>query len=251
MSLGLSVKLISGRRARALGLAITVFAMSIIQVTPAFSQNRVERLEVSLASDVAARTAVIAVSETLPLDTPLPASVSLHIPTGSRITWSGELAGGSAEGSVMLEPDVATGTPYDRVNMTLTRFRTAYIEAVLSDRLPAPGTPTAMSFAYIAPTDADSARVSVEIPAGSEITSVSVSAQTEPGTDGATIHYVEYENVKTGDTLGFDVSYTVPSDEPTYSDEISPWTLVVIVGIVVALVALPFVRRMKRRCSKA
>ena len=207
---------------------------------------RVERLEVSMFGDPATRKVMYYVTQTLSPAVPLPAEVSFAIPSGSIVTWAGEVVDDAAGGPVKLQPSVAKGEGHDVLTMTLTGSRTAHVEALMSQEMPPAGSQMAPTLAYRMLEDVGSASVGIQVPAGSEVASATPGIKTTPVSGGATLYFIEGADLKAGDTLPVTVSFSDHVDEQAVSETPSLLLPAFLAAVGIPVVVF-FVRKSRRR----
>jgi len=202
----------------------------------------VEYLEVGTQADISTGEIRFVATQRLGADVPLPAEAVFFVPAGSGVTFAGEQAGDVARMTSSTTVEVP-GTAYDAVTVRLERSRVALVQAVLPNLLPESPSVITAAVEYVTPTDVEAAVIQVAVPAGAEVTSSTPGAQ-RVVREGDLFYYTEYSDVGAGETLSMAVTIAlqVPETHPP-----SPWALLVVVMLIIAVVAVPLVMRRRKR----
>jgi len=182
---------------------------------------------------------VLIVAGVLPESTKLPATVELAAPTGSTLQWAGEILGGDASA----DPEVVTTKSQrdgqDIYTFTLTKSRNAQLEVTTQSPIAVDGDVYTVKFSLPAWTDAPSGGVAIQIPVSARLTEPATqSAGLAPGPTGYQYYQQEFTDVKKGDPLAVDFSYTLATAAPgasTTGGTGGPVVPIILVAIALAL----------------
>lgn len=154
---------------------------------------------------------VMLVAGTLPDTVALPADVELSVPASSTLMWIGEILGGDTT----LDPDLkytkTTAGGIDTYHVTLTKSRTAQIEASGASVTSADGATFNASLQWSPAQAVPSVRMTVVVPAGARIVTPADGATLQPGDATSSYYYKIVENVKAGTKLDLTFSYAAPT----------------------------------------
>lgn len=195
---------------------------------------------------------MLIISGTIPDDAPLPATVRLTVPQGLTLSWAGEVLGGPVEDDPSLKPTFEHGQAgFDTVTLELSKGRVAQLELEAGPLLLASGTDRSVALRWLAPADVSDVHMSVRLPAGSQISTVTPGARTEPGTGGGSIVSLD-TSAAAGSTLALDIAHTVSqtASSPVRSGQSGGGAAFVVFAVTAALLALAGMAIMKKARSR-
>jgi hypothetical protein len=137
--------------------------------------------------------------------------VALPLPTGSEISWAGEIIPG-AKNDIMLKLSGKTGKPNDLVIFRVTKSRIVQIEA-----LPALGILKQVSskrvdvnMFWVADSAVPAVRMAVQVPAGFKAYLASKITTDVAGTAGSRLYFLEKRNVKAKQEMKIGMAILAP-----------------------------------------
>ena len=225
------------RHAIRFNLVTAAFVLSALLATTVFAAPATwESMDVTRHSDTDG--GVLLVSGELPADTKLPAEAELSVPAGLPLQWIGEILGGASADDPELKYTKTTVGGSDIYRFTLTKSRTAQVEAPLSDKLAFDGTTYTPLVAWTAVQDVPEVRLNLRVPQSAQIASPSPEAALLPGDANYSFYSKSFKNVKAGDTLDLTVAYTLPGVGAPAAGATAPASSNSAVPIVVVLLAI-------------
>lgn len=115
------------KRRAILLLALLVLALAAGAV-PAMAAPPPQKLHIQLWPETQSDIFFLE-SADYPQNTPLPIQVKMAIPQGARVVWAGEIVGGPASNDIESKYQVNKKKDYDEIVFTLTKARSAQVEA--------------------------------------------------------------------------------------------------------------------------
>jgi len=161
-----------------MGGAPRIHAAAADPLVPAVSVSSVLWVKTNGSTDT------LVVNGELPAQTPLPARLELPIPSGSTPDWVGEIAGGDPANDPTAEYTTRSAQGYDVVTLTLKQSRQGQVEVSVSVPNRTPKAVRSVSLPVLSAVG--SASVAFQVPAGSEVSSLSaglVKAGSSRGSD--------------------------------------------------------------------
>lgn len=244
MSQSPSFSLRCARRSRALAflaLALTLaWSVPVAHATPTDTVVPFESVMLQLDTAAVGQPPMLIVSGTIAQDVKLPATVRLTVPQGLTLSWAGEVLGGPVENDPSLEPVFEHGDAgFDTVTLVLTKGRVAQLELDAGPLVRSSGIERAVALRWLPPADIADVHMSVRLPAGSQIATVTPGARTEPGPETSTVVSLD-ASATAGQPLALDISHTVSqtASSPATSGGGNSAAPLVIFGITVGLLGL-------------
>lgn len=198
--------------------------------------------------DTTSTEVLVLVNLTVPDSVPLPFTFKYAVPKGARVT-----------GFAMVAPDgkfdynrpnpqfSAGGSDWDLVTVTVPTYRQIHLEYYFSPGIPASG---AKKFPVVFISPAGAAKLTEAVQQPKRSTGFSIDpAGTDGGTDAEGFSYrtQTFTNVKDGDRVRLDLSYTKNDSEPSKSagatstpaqSQSTRWFIILVIVLVVAVMAL-------------
>jgi hypothetical protein len=188
-------------------LVASAFVLLALSSSPALAAPTAwERVDVTLHSEQAG--SVMLVSGDLPAGTALPAQAELSVPKGAEIQWIGEILGGDPASDPELKYTKTTADGVDVYQFTLTKARTAQIEIPLTQGLTANGSNFTSSLKWTTARNVPQVRMSLRVPEGATPVTTIDGAALQPGDSGYSFYTKTFDNVKAGDTLDMNFTYS-------------------------------------------
>ncbi len=189
----------------------------------------------------------------LPTATPLPQAVELAVPASSTPQWVGEIYPSNTALDAQLPYKVSRRGTMDVYSLTLAGSRLGQVEALVPSLITVSGSNYVVALNWVAPGPAVTCRIAVTLPSNAEIVTADEGALTAIDSQGGKHYYRLVENVKTGDTVSLNFTYTAPTTttETSASGGIHIPLIWWIIGItaVVALVLVVVVLRQSVRAA--
>jgi hypothetical protein len=218
-------------------LFVTAFALWACLATTVFAAPAAwETMDVTRHSDT--NGGVLLVSGELPASTKLPAEAELSVPAGLELQWIGEILGGASADDPELKYTKSTAGGSDIYRFTLTKARTAQVEALVADKQGFDGATYTSSVAWAATQNVPEVRVNIRVPQAAQIASPSPDAAVLPGDASYGFYSKAFKNVKAGDMLDLAVAYSLPAVGAAASAAAAPAASNSVVPIVVVLLAI-------------
>ncbi len=198
--------------------------------------------------DTTSQETLVLVDLTVPDTVTLPFTFKYAVPKGARVTGFAMVAPGGAFDYNRPSPQFSSGgADYDLVTVTVPTYRQIHLEYYYDPGIPAQG---AKSFpvVFVSPADTPSLVVTVQEP--KRATGFNISPSGQPaGPDAEGFKYLtdSFTNVKDGDRIRVDVSYTKNDTDPSVTGATTStkgrsasttWFLALLIVLVVAVVAL-------------
>jgi len=198
------------------------------------------------------------VSGELPAATTLPADAELAVPAGTQLQWVGEILGGDPSKDPELTYTKSSVDGMDVYQFTLTKSRSAQVEATIPATTSFDGTNYLTALKWTAWTTVPEVRLSQRIPSASQIVQASPGAAVQPGPTGYSYYGKTFNSPQKGDVLDLAFSYALtaapaPAAGGTASSGQSPSVLapMIIVLIAVAGFGLAFFKVQQKLAAKA
>lgn len=153
----------------------------------------------------------VLVSGTLPASAKLPFETELAVPAGTQLQWVGELLGGPAADDPELKYVKSTVRGMDVYRFTLTKSRTAQVEAVTQGVNGLDGANQSTMLKWTVWRALPEVSMSARIPAGAEIVKAAAGAEVRSGEQGYGYYSKTVKSPKTGDVLDLTFSYALPA----------------------------------------
>ena len=235
------------RPAAALSIALLyVLALGAVGVHAAAAPTPWSEIDVTLMVDE--NPPVLIVAGTLSASAKLPADAELVLPAGAQPQWLGEILGGDPTRDPSLATSMTTDGSWDSYPFTLTRSRTAQIEANAPNAVTAEGSNFKTSVVWPTPNDTSEVRLSVKLPKNAEIVKPAEGATLV--TDDPTANYYTRTDtdVKAGTQLALAFTYSLQGDSADSGGNSGPSTLTILLVVLgVAVVVLVVVIARSRR----
>ena len=189
----------------------------------------------------------------LPTATPLPRAVELAVPASSTPQWVGEVYPSNTALDTQLPYKVTRRGTMDVYSLTLAGSRLGQVEAVVPSLITVSGSNYVVTLSWVAPGPAGTCRIAVTLPSNAQIVKSAEGAQTAIDSQGGKHYYRVVDNMKAGDTVSLNFTYTIPATttETSTSGGIDIPLIWWIIGItaVVALVLVVVVVRQNVRAA--
>ncbi len=179
----------------------------------------------------------------LPTDTPLPAAVELAVPAGSTPQWVGEIAMTQSSADKELPYTTTKRGTMDVYSLTLTGSRLGQAETLAPGVFTVNGAEYRVALNWVAPGPVPRVRIAVAMPPNAIVESPAKDAKISSDPSGNKFYFREQANVKTGDAVALNFTYTIPTatDSGSTGDGSSgtggSTVLLVILGVGVVVVA--------------
>jgi len=154
-----------------------------------------------------------------PADTPLPVEVKMAVPKGATLRWTGEIVGTDASQDITATPKVNEQADYDEVVFTLTKSRTAQLEAKWAG-LKVKGKDRSLILDWTQRYDAKQTVFEFRKP--SEVTDLKLSepfGQTSPSASGREFTETAPLSLAVGQTVNLNIVYKRSTNEPTVTQD--------------------------------
>jgi len=161
---------------------------------------------------------LLLVSGELPQDAKLPAEVSLAVPAGAQLIWSGEILGGPAESDPAVEPTKVTKAGADIYSFTLTQARRGQVEVAVPAVAAYDGSAYAAALKWTGHEPVPTVRLSVQVPQGAPLLRAAENSKLEPAADGSSYYTRTFEGVEAGTPLALEFAYGAPAAAPAASN---------------------------------
>ncbi len=239
---------------RRLSVMLVLVALASLAFAPSAFAVPVDWESVDVTVHDEGSSSVMLVTGTLPEGTALPAEVEFAVPTGGKLQWSGEILGGDPAADPAVTAQVKTVGSNDIYTFTLAKASIGQLEIVGPTFFQAGAAGSNGTLAWTPLKDTKRLRLSVRVPKGGQITTMSPGAQTLQGPDG--LAYVDrvFENVKANEEVAVSLNYAagpVSTSAPASSgDATLPLIIVLLVaaaGTVLLIVAIN--GKMKNRAA--
>jgi len=148
-------------------------------------------------------------------ETPLPIPVKMAIPKGARVSWAGEILGGDVSKDITASYKVNPKKDYDEVAFTLSKARSAQVEADWSGVTSKNGT-SQIKLAWVQRYPAEKVDFGFKAPAQDSVVKMTPAwRNTGRDGDGVPFYVTEAMSLPVGKKLDVTVSYTgQPSATP-------------------------------------
>jgi multisubunit Na+/H+ antiporter MnhC subunit len=176
------------------------------------------------------------VTGTLPAGAKLPAEVQFAVPAGGKLQWSGEILGGDPGADPSVTPQVTTADGTDIYTFTLTKANIGQLEIAGPAFFQAGAAGSAGTLAWTPLTDLKKLRLSVRVPKGGQVTTMSPGAQPLKGPDG--LIYVDrvFQNAKANEEVAVSLNYAAAPVSTSAPAPANDATLPLIIVLLVAAV---------------
>lgn len=198
--------------------------------------------------DTTSTEVLVLVNLTVPDSVPLPFTFKYAVPKGARVTGFAMVAPGGNFDYNRPNPQFSSGgSDWDLVTVTVPTYRQIHLEYYFSPGIPASGAKK-FPVVFISPAGAAKLTEAVQQPKRS------TGFTTDPpgangGTDAEGFSYVTqtFSNVKDGDRVRLDVSYTKNDSDPSKAagatatpaqSQSTRWFIILVIVLVVVVVAL-------------
>jgi hypothetical protein len=217
-----------------LPLFVTALMLASLAMLPAAFAAPAQWESMDLTVHDEGTSSVLLVTGTLPEGTKLPAEVELTVPTGGKLQWAGEILGGDPSADPAVTPKVTTEGDVDVYRFTLTKAPIGQIEIVgpqFFTYTTAGGTGT---LAWTPVGDLKKVRLSVRLPMGASVTTMTPGAQVLKGPEGA--DYVDrvIDDAKADEELLLAMNFNPKPVAPTAPASGSDATLPLVIILLVA-----------------
>lgn len=190
----------------------------------------------------------------LPTAAPLPQAVELAVPASSTPQWVGEIYPSNTASDTQLPYKVSRRGTTDVYSLTLTGSRLGQVEALVPSLIAVSGSNYVVTLNWMAPGPADTCRIAVTLPSNAQILKTAEGAQLAIDSQGGKHYYRVVDNVKAGDTVSLNFTYTTPATttETSTSGGIDIpliWWIVGITAIVAVVLVIVVVRQNVRAAT--
>jgi hypothetical protein len=193
--------------ATVLALALAVTVLATLPATAVASSVPLTSVDVLLLVPQDPAGSSLIVSGVLPSTAPLPATVSLALPTGLQVAWAGEILGGDPSADPAVKYTTRTVGSWDVHDLTLTKARIGQIEAAYPAGVTSSGGVTTAKLDWTAPEAAKSVTLTIRIPAGATVQSQTGGLVAGQGSTSEVPYAVTLSNVKQGQALSATLVY--------------------------------------------
>jgi len=228
-----------------LGAGLAVAAEGIEEVTPFQSMNFTV-IHVEISDEFGSESIWVGlISGELPEYTPLPARIEVAVPEGTLTGWAGQLPSSDGFESAMQFPDFAhvrTENGMDVYSAVMTQFHFMQLETRIEESPIVESDDAGMTWAlsYTPVHDLDELQLTAAFPAGFVSQDDGIRYFGD-GPEGEQSYYHVFENVSAGVPVSTTISaFYVGADEGAESAT-DPTTIIIIVCISIALIALTYV----------
>jgi hypothetical protein len=225
-----------------------VLAVAVALTAAAFATTALAAPAKWQSVDIAVQTdaqqqSMFLVSGELPPTAKLPQQAELAVPTGAVVQWVGEILGGETSADPTLEYTKTTVGDMDVYRFTLTKARTAQVEAQLPGVVAFDGTQYASKVKWTAPQAVPQVHIAQRIPQTAKIIQESPGATLAAADTGFSAYSKVAQNVKAGDVIDLTFAYTVPAAAATPAGAATTSATMpdAVVFLVIALVVALFV----------
>lgn len=241
----MSSRAIAARGTGALALVLLIVTTIAAPAAPAYAVDAQEyQIQLIPVSDIG--ESLLIVSALLPPDTSLPATVTIPVPAGSSVLWTGEILGGAVEDDPTRVAEIIRQGTMDLHTITVESSRLAQIEIAY----PAPeisGRTVSSSVTWTNPGPEVLVSGSVIVEPAATAIDISPSAASAPETNdlGETLHDLGGLRLKTGGSYVLSASWKRPST--TSRQDIIVWLVVAVAIAGAALGAIVISQRTRAR----
>jgi hypothetical protein len=153
------------------------------------------------------QSAIVAVAQ-VPTDTPLPAKISLPLPKGAVVTWSGEIYSGGPQNDVQRKFTLVQGSGGQNVEFTTERSRVVQYEATWPGST-ASGDRLVSKLPWVQSAPAGTIQFGFKLPPGAADVQSDPPYMGKPAYNdvGESLYSVPPRKLTLGAALGFSVSY--------------------------------------------
>jgi len=199
---------------------------------------------------------LLLVSGELPRDAKLPAEVSLAVPAGAQLIWTGEILGGPAESDPAVQPTKVTKGGSDIYSFTLTKARRGQVEVAVPAVASYDGSAYAAALKWTSSEPVPTVRLSVQVPQGAPLVRAAQDATLESAADGSSYYTRTFEGVEAGAPLALEFAYGAPAAPAApRGGQASSTAIPIVLGLAgfAALVALLFAvsRKLSAKSAKS
>lgn len=239
-------------RTRKLATVVAAVAIASLAFAPAAFAAPVAWQSIDVTVHDEGSSSVTMITGTLPEGTPLPAQVELSVPAGGELQWAGEILGGDPSADPSATPQVRTVDGFDVYTFTLTKALIGQIEITKPAFYRFDGTGYSGSLNWVSTNDVDRLRLSVRLPAGSRVATMTPGAELLQGPEGSSYVDKSFDGVKAGGESVLMLSYVAASAAGTTAPPASDSTTPVIIVLLIAaaggvLMIFAINRKMKGR----
>lgn len=189
-------------------LLLLLLPATLVQAQTAVT---LETLEVQLWPDYDQESVLVLLTGTLPASTPLPATLTLPLPTGADFNVVARITADDVMTDEGMTPQVGA----NQVTFTLpdSRFRVEYYQPYSAS-----DTQRAFTFSWQSEVAVEQLQVTLQQPfAATNVTTVPPATTVSEGQDGLTYHVLPSQTVAAGDTYTAEIGYTMNNPALTVS----------------------------------
>ena len=208
--------------------------------------------QVQVAPDATAGQGAVVVAVQLPPTAKLPAMVQIPVPTGTTVTWVGEILGGDPSADLQRAYTTVQGTGGQVLEVTLEETRSAQAEFTAPSTAGTSGK-ASMNVTWVQAAPSIQTEFSVRMPAGATQVQITPTPEAAPVTNavGEMLYPLPTKVMKLGDTTVVSVSFAVGQagqQGQTSGTASSPvfWILVAALFLVLALLGFSLMSRRSR-----
>lgn len=214
-----------------------VLLLAVLLAVPG-AANAAPVLEYQLQYAPAANYSLLIVSAVADPQLPLPATVSVPVPTGATLLWSGEVLGGASGDDPSREVTVETVGGMDVYTMTLEQAYTAQLELQLPGAAVS-GSRYSSAFTWTNPGEETPVSAAVVIPAGATDVEISPGIAGEPNANDAaeTLYPLGGLRLAQGDSVQVEAAWST-GGAGTEDEAKRVVTLPVLLGLLVLAVVV-------------